>query len=241
MVGARGGLLLVFAFGLRIWGVDHGLPYAYNSDENAHFVTRAIGLFGHGWDPQYYVNPPAYTYPRILLRAWYGGRVGVSTAFAADPTQIWVLTRVLAAFLGTLAMWLTYLAGSRLVDRRVGLLSAASSRLRSCRSSTPSSRSTTSRRSRRCASLCGAPPGCCASGAGATTSSPGWPRAGLRDEVHRRHRARAAARGDGRAVHGPRRPRGALRGIAIAGAVALVAFLAANPYAVLNWDASSTA
>ena len=30
---------------------------------------------------------------------------------------------------------------------------------------------------------------------------------------------------------------GASRGIAIAGAVALVAFLAANPYAVLNWDA----
>ena len=60
--GLAVGVLLVFAFGLRIWGVDHGLPYAYNADENAHFVTRAIGLFGHGWDPQYYVNPPAYTY-----------------------------------------------------------------------------------------------------------------------------------------------------------------------------------
>ena len=46
--GLAVGALLVFAFGLRIWGVDHGLPYAYNADENAHFVTRAIGMFGHG-------------------------------------------------------------------------------------------------------------------------------------------------------------------------------------------------
>ncbi|MEA2156973.1 MAG: hypothetical protein QOE11_3113, partial [Solirubrobacteraceae bacterium] len=40
------GAVLVLALGLRLWGVDHGLPYAYNADENAHFVTRAIGLFG---------------------------------------------------------------------------------------------------------------------------------------------------------------------------------------------------
>src|SRR5690349_4326019 len=105
--GLAVGLLLLFAFGLRVWGVDHGLPYAYNSDENAHFVTRAIGLFGHGWDPQYYVNPPAYTYlAHALLGAWYGGRQGVADAFAADPTQIWVLARLLAAVLGTLAIWL---------------------------------------------------------------------------------------------------------------------------------------
>ncbi|MDX6720359.1 MAG: hypothetical protein QOJ63_2613, partial [Solirubrobacteraceae bacterium] len=111
--------LMALGFGLRVWGVGHGLPYAYNADENAHFVTRAIGLFGHGWDPNYYVNPPAYTYlAHLLLGAWYGGRAGVSNAFAADPTQIWILTRVLAAVLGTLAIWLTYLAGARFVDRR---------------------------------------------------------------------------------------------------------------------------
>ena len=47
---------------LRLWGADHGLPYAYNADENAHFVPRAIGLYGHEWNPDYFVNPPAYTY-----------------------------------------------------------------------------------------------------------------------------------------------------------------------------------
>jgi 4-amino-4-deoxy-L-arabinose transferase-like glycosyltransferase len=119
------GAVLVLAFGLRIWGVAHGTPYAYNADENAHFVTRAIGLFGHDWNPNYFVNPPAYTYlVHILLAVWYGGRAGVSNAFATDPTDIWIMTRVLAGVLGTIAVWLLYLAGSRLVDRRVGLLSA---------------------------------------------------------------------------------------------------------------------
>ncbi len=123
--GAAVGALLAFAFVLRIWGNGHGLPYAYNADENAHFVTRAIGLFGHDWDPNYYVNPPAYTYlVHLVLGVWYGGRAGVSNSFAADPTQIWIISRTIAALLGTAAVWLLYLAGARFVDRRVGLLSA---------------------------------------------------------------------------------------------------------------------
>jgi hypothetical protein len=123
--GSAIGAVLLVAFLLRIWGVGHGLPYAYNADENAHFVTRAIGLFGHDWDPNYYVNPPAYTYlVHLALGLWYGGRAGVSNSFAADPTEIWIIARTLAALTGTLAVWLLYLAGSRLVDRRVGLLSA---------------------------------------------------------------------------------------------------------------------
>jgi hypothetical protein len=123
--GSAIGAVLLLAFLLRIWGSRHGLPYAYNADENAHFVTRAIGMFGHDWDPNYYVNPPAYTYLiRLVLGVWYGGRAGVADSFARDPTQIWVIARTLSALCGTFAVWLLYLAGSRLVDRRVGLLSA---------------------------------------------------------------------------------------------------------------------
>ena len=237
--GLAVGVLLAFAFFLRIWGVDHGLPYAYNSDENAHFVTRAIGLFGHGWDPQYYVNPPAYTYlAHLLLGAWYGGREGVSTAFAADPTQIWILTRLLAAVLGTLAIWLTYLAGARLVDRRVGLLAAGIFTVaflpvfysKLALNDVPT-----------LAPLCLAL----------------WGTAGVL-RLGRQRDYVIAGIGLGLACAtkytggivllpfigaavvqftAPGGRAGAARGIAIAGAVALLAFLAANPYAILNWDA----
>jgi hypothetical protein len=118
--------LLVGSFVVRIWGAKQGLPYAYNADENAHFVPKAIGLFGHGWNPNYFVNPPFYTYIlHVVYAVWYGGRAGVSHSFAADPTEVFVIARVVSAALGTLAVWLMYLAGTRLfADRRVGLLSA---------------------------------------------------------------------------------------------------------------------
>jgi hypothetical protein len=120
------GFVLAAALALRLWGVKQGMPYAYNADENAHFVPGAIGLFGHGWDPHYFVNPPAYTYLlHLVFDLWFGGRGGVSKAFATNPTEVFVVARVTAAVVGTLAVWLVYLAGARLFGRAVGLLSAA--------------------------------------------------------------------------------------------------------------------
>jgi dolichyl-phosphate-mannose-protein mannosyltransferase len=118
--------VLGVALGLRLWGVAQGLPYAYNADENAHFVPGAIGLFGHGLNPHYFVNPPAYTYLlHAVFGVWFGGRAGVSSTFAVHPTEVFVVARFTAAVVGTLAVWLLYLAGSRFCDRRVGLLAAA--------------------------------------------------------------------------------------------------------------------
>jgi hypothetical protein len=118
--------LLAGSLALRVWGAKHGLPYAYNADENAHFVPKAIGLFGHGWNPHYFVNPPAYTYLlHVLFAGWFGGRAGVSESFARDPTEVFYVARLAAALCGTLAVWLLYLAGTRLFrDRRVGFLAA---------------------------------------------------------------------------------------------------------------------
>ena len=120
------GAVLAVALLLRLWGVKQGMPYAYNADENAHFVPGAIGLFGHGWNPHYFVNPPAYTYLlHVVFDVWFGGRSGVSKAFATDPTEVFVVARVTAAVVGTLAVWFVYLAGARMFGRAVGLLGAA--------------------------------------------------------------------------------------------------------------------
>ncbi len=115
--------LLAGALVARLWGVHHGLPYAYNADEHAHFVPKAIGLFGHDLNPHYFVNPPAYTYVlHVVFAVWFGGGRGVSEAYATHPESVFVVARVTAAVLGTAAVGLLYLAGARLFDRRTGLL-----------------------------------------------------------------------------------------------------------------------
>ncbi len=90
--------VLAGALALRLWGLRQGLPYAYNADENAHFLPHAIGMFGHDLDPGYYVNPPAYTYLlHVLLALRYGGRLAVGDAFATDPSALWTLARATSA------------------------------------------------------------------------------------------------------------------------------------------------
>jgi hypothetical protein len=118
--------VLAGGLGLRLWGVRQGLPYAYNADEADHFVPHAIEMFGHSLNPRYFANPPAYTYVlHYLFAVWYGGTAGVQRAIATHPADVYTLARVAAALLGTLALWLLYATGARLFGRGVGLLAAA--------------------------------------------------------------------------------------------------------------------
>ncbi len=119
--------VLLGAFGLRVWGIGHGLPFSYNIDEEGHFVPVAIGFFGHGLDPRYFLNPPGYTELLYVVYAlWFGGREEVARAYVDHPSEVFLVARVTVALLGTLWVWLTHVLGSRLFgDRRVGVLAAA--------------------------------------------------------------------------------------------------------------------
>ena len=125
--GAAVAALAIGALALRVWGVRHGLPYVYNADENSHFVPRAIGMFGYSLNPGYFINPPAFTYVLHAAYAirWGDDREAVGTAFALDPSEAFTLARVAAAALGAAAVALLAIAGARLVDRRTGQLAAA--------------------------------------------------------------------------------------------------------------------
>jgi hypothetical protein len=117
--------LFALAFVLRIVGYKTGLPYVYNADENSHFVPRAIGMFGHSPNPNYFINPPAYTYVvyALFTLRWGTDPASVGGAFAADPTTAFALARAASAFLGALAVSLTAIAAARLFeDRRVGVV-----------------------------------------------------------------------------------------------------------------------
>ena len=119
-------LLLLATLALRLWGIKQGLPYSYNSDEARHYVPRAIAYFAHDYNPNYFLNPPAYSYLlNIVFELWFGSADAVSRAYAAHPTEVFVVARVVVAVLGTLSVWLTYLAGVRMFNRTVGLAAAA--------------------------------------------------------------------------------------------------------------------
>ena len=122
------GALFLGALALRAVGLKTGLPYVYNADENNHFVPHAIGMFGHSLNPDYLVNPPAFTY---LVHALYALRWGtdpatVGNAYATDPTTAFVIARAAAATLGAAAVAFTAIAAARLFqDRRVGIVAGA--------------------------------------------------------------------------------------------------------------------
>ena len=85
-------------------------------------------MFGHSPNPDYFINPPAYTYVVYALFTvrWGTDPATIGGAFAADPTTAFALARAASAFLGALAVALTAIAAARLFDdRRVGVLAGA--------------------------------------------------------------------------------------------------------------------
>lgn len=119
-------LVLLAALGLRLWGIRWGLPFSYNEDEDGHFVPIAISFLGHGLDPGYFLNPPGFTELLAAVYAvWFGSHGAAERAYAQHPGEVVLIARVTVAVLGTVAVWLLHLVGSRLFDRRVGLLAAA--------------------------------------------------------------------------------------------------------------------
>jgi hypothetical protein len=232
--------VLAVGLGLRVWGIRQGLPYAYNADEADHFVPRAVRMFAHGLDPHYFANPPAFTYLlHFLFAIAYGGGHGVLQTLALHPARVYTLARVAAAAPGVLALWLTYLAGARLLGRAAGVLAAAIEAvaflpvyyahlalndvptLAPLTLSLVGSAGVLRKGRRRDCVLAGAGLGL----ACATKYTAGIALVPLLAALAARY-----LRG------GPHAARRALRDTALAGGAALCAFLLANPYAVLDYS-----
>jgi hypothetical protein len=120
------GAILLVALGLRVWGITHGLPYAYNIDEADQFVPRAIEMGGFSLNPHYFANPPALTYLlHLIYTLYYGGHAAAAGAFQTHPGGVYEIGRLTVAALGVLAVWFAYLLGGELYDRRHGLVAGA--------------------------------------------------------------------------------------------------------------------
>jgi 4-amino-4-deoxy-L-arabinose transferase-like glycosyltransferase len=114
-------LILGLALGLRVWGLSWGLPWAFHPDEGD-YTDRAQNMVQEGdLDPDYFKNPTLFTYlvagELALARAvWPGLSLG--------PGSLNLLARANSALIGTASVALLYAAGTRLRNRRLGLLAA---------------------------------------------------------------------------------------------------------------------
>jgi hypothetical protein len=118
------GLILAVAAALRLWSIQHGLPYSYNLDERAHFVPHAVAMTGGDLNPGYFINPPLLTY---MLAAYLSviHLGGVETWFAQDPTAVFTAARVVTVVLGVATVAATFAAGRAWFGRNAGLVAAA--------------------------------------------------------------------------------------------------------------------
>lgn len=130
-------LLLVaiaaLALGLRLLGLQYGLPAVYNMDESA-IMRHALSFARGTLEPRNYLYPSFYLY---VLFAWVGAYLGfvwltggvaslsaLKQMFFTHPAGIYTAGRTLTALCGTLGVLAVFKLGQRLFDVRVGIAGA---------------------------------------------------------------------------------------------------------------------
>ena len=126
-------LITVIAFGLRVFGLQFGLPAVYNPDEVA-IMARALSFAKGTLNPHNFLYPTLYFY---VLFGWVGSYLGavwlaggVSTVaelqglYFTNPTGIYTAGRLLGVVCGSAGVLAVYHLGQRLFDRRVGTVAA---------------------------------------------------------------------------------------------------------------------
>ncbi len=111
--------LFIVAAGLRLWGINFGLPALYRPDEDV-TVGRAMGIFHGILDPHFADWPHLYFY---VAAAWLAPfrLIGLVN----DPASGYLGVRVLDALLGSLTVLLVFEFGRRAYGWLAGFLGAS--------------------------------------------------------------------------------------------------------------------
>ena len=127
--------ILAGALALRLYGLEHGLPFIYHSDESQHFTRYAVAMFDGDLNPQYFQNPTTFTY-LVYLALKLHGFDDIASQYLADPSEIYETARLVAVALALLGVAAVYAVGRRLWGAFEGWSRPPCSRSRSCRSRT---------------------------------------------------------------------------------------------------------
>ncbi len=111
--------MFVVAAGLRLWGINFGLPALYRPDEDV-TVGRAMGIFHGILDPHFADWPHLYFY---VAAAWLAPFRLIGLVQDQASGYLWV--RVLDALLGSLTVLLVFEFGRRAYGWLAGFLGAS--------------------------------------------------------------------------------------------------------------------
>ena len=116
--------ILAGALAVRLYGIEHGLPFIYHSDESQHFTRYAVAMFDGDLNPHYFQNPATYTY-LVYLALQLHGFDGIASQYLADPTEIYEIARFVAVGLSLVGVATVYTVGRRLWGTFEGVVAAA--------------------------------------------------------------------------------------------------------------------
>ncbi len=121
--------VLAVALGLRVWGIDFGLPYELTHDE-IHEIVRAFKLGAGEYDWESFGKGGLYYFLFIeygliylvwKLLGWVTDAQDFALHYFQDPTPFYLAGRLTVAVMGTLTCWVVFCIGRRLYNVWVGL------------------------------------------------------------------------------------------------------------------------
>jgi hypothetical protein len=129
-------VILVLAAAIRLHNIDFGLPSLWDDDEPFFLMFGLKLLQNQTLNPGWFGHPGTITIylialctslvygAGVMLGAWANSAQFIAAIYA-DPSIIMIPQRMMIAIPGVVSVWLTYLIGSRIHSRFVGLVAAA--------------------------------------------------------------------------------------------------------------------
>ena len=128
-------VILAVGFGLRLLGIDFGLPNTGCRPDEGVLVRKALAAAGGDLNPGFFHYPSFHIYTLAGLfgacyaAGWVAGFFSTPQDFLLqyfiDPSGLYLAGRILGALLGTASIYLVYLVGRQAGGVRAGLAGAA--------------------------------------------------------------------------------------------------------------------
>ena len=125
--------IVLLAVVLRLWGIWHGYPYSYYSDE-AHFVKRALSFGSGDLNPHWFHKPAFYMYILFCEYSLYflfGKIVGLwpsmsefAVSYIKNPGAFYLIGRFTTVLFSLGSIWVVYRIGEKHFRKNTGIVAA---------------------------------------------------------------------------------------------------------------------